>query len=365
MVVKDYYRILGVESEAGNEEIKKAYRRLAKSCHPDARPAGDRAVAQEKFKEITEAYEVLKDPERRKKYDQMNTIGRGASGVYQPVDITDEGEKEHEEAVREDVSGSTQHEKEKKTEESTMKQSQREEAGSRVVDLVVSFETAVRGGKQFITVPVEEECQKCKGTGARTKKDVVVCRGCGGSGFVYGLGSSVGEGKKCPRCGGEGKLIKQRCTRCQGSGRSRKDEKIAVQVPAGVEDGARMMLKELVGPDDQSDTNGIRVQFKISEHPYFHRDGINVVCEAPISVGQAILGAEIAVRTAMGKRITLKIPAGTDSGTIFRIKNEGIAKDGKQGHQLVKVKIVTPKRLSDKAKEHLELFLREVQSKLR
>jgi len=365
MGVKDYYRILGVEKNADSEEVKRAYRRMAKNYHPDTKPAGDSDTAQEKFKEITEAYEVLNDPDRRKKYDQMNRIGWGASGSYQPNDLNGEEEREYEETVQEEVSEPASQEKGKKAEEPSSNRSSHESPNGRVIEIIVSFETAVRGGRQLVTIPLEEDCLKCKGTGARSEKDLVICRGCEGTGIINGAGSSGSGEEKCPRCKGRGKLIKQRCTRCQGSGSSRKDRKIAVKIPPGVDNGVRMRLSELVEPENQAVTAGMHVVFKISEHPYFHREGYNVICDAPIDLRQAILGGKISVRTAMGKRISIKIPPGTDSGTIFRIKDEGIAKDGKRGHQLVKVNIVTPKRLSDKAKEYLELFLREAQSKLR
>jgi molecular chaperone DnaJ len=363
MGVKDYYRILGVEKNADSEDVKKAYRRMAKNYHPDTKPAGDSETAQEKFKDITEAYEVLNDPDRRKKYDQMNRINWGASGSYQPIDLDGEEEKEYDETVQEEISEPAKQEKAKKTEEPLSDQTSNESPNGRVIEIVVSFETAVRGGRQLVTISLEEDCFKCKGTGARSKKDLAICRGCEGTGIINGAGSPGEE--KCPRCKGKGKLIKNRCTRCQGSGSSRKDRKIAVKIPPGVDDGARIMLSELVEPENQAIATGMQMVFKISKHPYFHREGINVICDAPIDLRQAILGGKISVRTAMGKRLSITIPPGTDSGTTFRIKDEGITKDGKRGHQLVKVNIITPKRLSDKAKEYLDLFLREVQSKLR
>jgi molecular chaperone DnaJ len=366
MGVKNYYAVLGVDTDAPPEQIKKAYRRLAKSYHPDVRPKGESSAAQEKFKEITEAYDVLTDPEKRKKYDQMNEIGLGVSGVYQPDNVVrEEDQRNREEERWEGVRGPAGNRGDRKHADHSARKAASQGTNGRVVELVISFETAIKGGKQALTIPVEEDCQKCGGSGARSKKDLVVCPGCDGSGLVVGSGLAGADMVTCPRCKGKQRLVKARCTRCQGSGKSRKDKVVTVLVPPAVEDGSMVSLSELVGPGDRDGTDGIRAEVRVSEHPFFRRDGLDILCETAIDIGQAVLGGEISVKTPLGSRVALRIPPGTDSGTTFRIRNAGIARNGQQGHQLVKIKIVTPKHLSNKAKEHLKLFLKETQAKMR
>lgn len=377
MGVKDFYQILGIEKDSSTEEIKKAYRRLAKNYHPDSQPNNHNSNNHEKFKEITEAYKVLSDPEKRKKYDQMTAIGNGVSGFYQPFN-QDVGEEEvhlEEEAVWEDVVDTVFDDPSPREEARSENPSRQESSGGqgstgeaedgKTVEMEISFELAVKGGSQFLTITGEGECEKCGGTGARSKKDAITCRGCEGSGIILSTRLSGDEGDVCPMCKGKGRLIKGRCSRCKGEGRSRKDMKIEVKVPAGVDDGSRIRLSELVGTEEKGVWDATWVEFKVRSHPFFQRSGLDILCEAPIGIDKAILGGTMSVKTAMGKRVSIKIPPGTDSGTIFRIRDEGISKDARKGHQLVKVKIITPKHLSNKAREHLDLFLREIQSKLR
>jgi DnaJ-class molecular chaperone len=482
MGVKDYYRILGISISAKNEDIKKAYRRLAKNYHPDVHKSDDNTLAREKFDEITEAYNTLIDPKQRKKYDQMNSYTNGASSTYQPADAPAEDELNIDESFRKEATASTQwqrprewqrgksgrnwdkefkakrsaggqkretveepivepawkHKKKpagksnnepivefenngskdpadesfvkpawkhkKKTVEHSnyepvvelaeeqvngpveepivdaawelvdetvdepvekpVKEPE-EQAANRIVEFNVSFETAMKGGKQVETILLEEKCEKCKGTGAKSKKSAVVCPGCEGHGYLPGTDLPHMKGEKCPRCDGRGTLIKEACTRCRGSGRFRKDRKIVIHIPPAVQNGARFMLKELVKDEDLPEYDEIEAELKVSKHPFFRRNGLDIRCDAPITVQQAILGADISVRTPMGKRVVIKIPAGTDSGTTFRIDGHGIYKDGQRGHQLVTVKIITPKKLTPKAREQLDLFMREIDSKMR
>jgi molecular chaperone DnaJ len=376
MVVKNYYRILGVSLEAKAEDIKKAYRRLAKNFHPDARPSQEDAEAQEKFREITEAYEVLIDPERRVKYDRMNRIRWETAGIHTPPDSPSVDD----EMPGVDANGDNPPEPEQKSagesytdpspfarersgfghEGMGVGEATPEAAVERVVEVAVSFETAVRGGVQRTTLAIEGECSSCRGTGSRTKKGITICPGCGGSGYIPGSGLSVSETEKCPRCEGRGTLIRERCRRCRGTGRKRKERNVSVRVPPGAEDGMKRMLGEILQTPEDISTDGIQVVFRVQAHPFFHRSGLDILCEFPIGFDVAIRGGGVQVRTAHGHRVVLKIPPGTDSGTTFRIGNEGVLKGGQQGDQLVTVKIVTPKRLSEKAKKYLDLFLREV-----
>jgi len=364
MSVKNYYRLLGIGIEAEAVEIKKAYRRLAKGYHPDARPDEDVTVAREKFNEITEAYEVLIDPDRRRKYDQMNSIGFDASIGYQPVDLSPE-EDDSTDIPCDHSTGPTGQNAGDGTPKNNSGPAMEEKKGGRLVAVDVSFEVAVRGGKQMLTIPVEEKCEKCGGTGAKSKRAIIVCPGCGGEGVIHGPGVADIEEKKCPRCSGKGNLIRERCNRCQGQGRSRKDRKVALIVPPGVETGARMMLTDLVEPDDQEGCEGIGVEFKVSDHPFFRREGLDIHWEIPISAEQAREGSDVVVRTAMGRRVLLKIPSGTDSGTTFRIKNEGIVAQERRGDQFVRVRIVTPKEPSNKAGSRFGRSMNEMDSRKR
>ncbi len=366
MSVKNYYRLLGIGIEAEAVEIKKAYRRLAKHYHPDARPDEDVTVAREKFNEITEAYEVLIDPDRRRKYDQMNSIGFDASSGYQPSDPSAE-EDDSTDIPCDYSTGPTDQNAGGGAPKNNSGPAMEEKKDGRLVAVDVSFEVAVRGGKQTLTVPVEEKCEKCGGTGAKSKRAIIDCPGCGGEGVIHGPGVAGMEGveKKCPRCSGRGNLIRERCNRCQGQGQSRKDRKVAIIVPPGVETGARMMLADLAEPDDRDGCEGMGVEFKVSDHPYFRREGLDIHCEIPISAEQAREGSDVVVRTAMGRRVSLKIPSGTGNGTTFRIKNEGIVTQERTGDQLVRVRVVTRKEPSNKTGSRFGRSMNEMDSRKR
>ncbi len=327
MGVKDFYRVLGVETDANAEAIKRAYRRLAKSCHPDAYRGSDETAAQERFNEITEAYEVLIDSERRKKYDQMNVISPGVSGTYQPGD----GE------ARDNGSW------DEKAEDDGDRWVERHRAGTpkvdRIVELDVSFEKAVQGGRQTMTVLFEETCEKCNGTGARSRRDKTNCPRCKGQGIIFKANAAEPDKELCPVCNGRGALIRRRCNRCQGTGKDRKDRKITVEIPVGVEDGSRFLLRELVDPAENPGIDGIQVNLRVTDHPFFKRDGMDIHCEVQISREEARRGVKKPIRTAWGRRVILKVPAGTENGTMFRIKDEGIEKGDLRGHQIVTLKV--------------------------
>ncbi len=353
---KDFYKVLGVEEAATKDEIKSAYRKLAKKYHPDAN--ADDPKAADRFKEVGEAYSVLSDPAKRKKYDQMRKLGAfgfgqpgggfrttrtGADGGFSIDDLGGLG----------DIFSSI-FDRSKRSQAA-----KKGRARGKNVEYVVevSFKRAVEGGKVTITVPISEECATCGGDGAEPGTKLSRCTECGGSGTVsFGQGGFA-VNRPCPACFGRGKIPERPCTACAGTGTLRQQRKIQVTVPQGVESGARVRLS---GQGERGTGGGppgdLLITFKVKPDPFFRREGLDVYVTVPINVAQAGLGSRIRVRTVHGTKVTLRVPAGTQSGTKFRIKGQGIAKGGKVGDQYVEVKVEVPKELTDEQKEALEHF---------
>ncbi len=357
---KDYYAILGVGEKASAEEIKKAYRKLAKKYHPDANP--DDASAGERFKEISEAYGVLSDPESRKKYDQVRKYGglgdfnrragrarrqgtaggRPGSGGFRFEDLGGIG----------DIFSSIFDFGGQKA--GRTKQGPRR--GRDVEYMVeIGFRKAVRGGKVTVTVPIREECATCDGSGAAPGTGLETCSECGGRGTVtFGQGS-FSVPRPCPACYGRGEIPRQPCQACQGRGEVTNRKKIAIKVPPGTEDGSRMRVS---GQGERGPGGGrpgdLIVRFRVKPDRFFEREGLDLVCEVPINLAQATLGSKVRVRTVDNKKILLKIPPGTQSGTTFRVKGQGVRRRDAVGDQLVRVVIRVPEALSEEGKEALE-----------
>lgn len=350
---KDYYAILGVSEKAPPKELKKAYRQLAKKYHPDVNP--DNEAAADRFKEISEAYTVLSDAASRKKYDQLKRYG-GFGGfpasAGRPTGTTADGRFRFE-----DLGGigdifSSIFDFGRKAGETE----QRPARGHDVEYLVeLSFRKAVRGGKVTIAVPIREECATCDGTGGAPGSPLEPCKECRGHGSVtFGQGS-FSVPRPCPACFGRGKVPRKVCSACRGRGEVSSRRKISVKVPPGTEDGSRLRVS---GQGERGPGGGrsgdLIVRFRVKEDRFFERDGLNLVCEIPINLAQATLGSRVRVRTMDSKKIVLKIPAGTQSGTIFRIKGQGVVRGDKAGDQLVRVTIRVPKDLSDEGRAALE-----------
>ena len=354
---KDYYEILGVNEKADADELKKAYRKLAKQYHPDTHPDDPKAV--ERFKEISEAYRVLSDDDQRKKYDQMRRFGGlGGFGFGQPggpragpqpggfrfEDLGDTG------GLGDLFSSIFDFGKR------AARKPRPESRGQNVEYLVeVPFRTAARGGKVNVTVPIVEACAACDGNGAAPGGKLEDCPECGATGRVtFGQGTFSVQ-RPCPNCLARGKIPEPPCPTCDGRGEVHSRRKISVTVPAGVETGSKVRIP---GQGERGPAGGkpgdLIIQFRVKDDPFFKRDGLNVVCEVPINVAQAMLGSRLRVRTVDNRKIVLKIPPGTQGGTTFRIRGHGIEKGGVNGDQLVRVRIEAPSDLSDAGRKAAE-----------
>lgn len=344
---KDYYKILGVSRDATQEEIKKAFRQLALKYHPD-RNQGDKA-AEEKFKEINEAYTCLSDEEKRANYDRFGTaegVGAGFRGFGAGAGFG--GFADIFEDVFEDFFGAFG---------GTRKARPLKGADLRY-NLNISLEDAAFGAEKIIEVPRWQSCSRCNGSGAEPGTSPVTCPGCRGTGHVRFQQGFFSVSKTCGKCHGGGKIITKPCHDCNGNGKIRVKKEISVRIPAGVDNGSRLRLS---GEGDLGSFGGppgdLYVVISVNEHPFFKRDGMDIYSQVPISFTKAVFGGEIEVQTLYGTT-KLKIPAGTPSGKLFRLKGKGMPGIGvsQKGDQIVSVYIDVPKKLTPRQKELLEEF---------
>ncbi len=364
---KDFYKVLGVAESADHDAIRKAYRKLAKESHPDANQGKPEAA--ERFKEIGEAYSVLSNPEKRKQYDRMRKagsfgFGRGPQGPTRSSETPGApgGGTGGESFSFEDLGGmgglgdlfSSIFDRGRRA--GGGKQGPRR--GDDVEFIVeISFQTAVRGGRVSIQVPITEECATCAGTGAAPGTSLLRCSECGGVGTVsFGQGGFA-VNRPCPACMGRGRVPESPCPSCHGGGAVRQMRKLQVAVPEGVETGSKLRL---TGQGERGSAGGepgdLILTFKVKSHRFFRRDGLDIHVSVPINVAQAILGSKVRVRTVEGKHVVLKIPPGTQTGTRFRIRGQGVAKGGRRGDQYVEVRVEVPETVSDDGKERLREF---------
>ena len=360
---KDFYKILGVSESASQDELKEAYRKLAKKYHPDKNPGDPKAV--DRFKAIGEGYGVLSDPEKRKKYDNMRRLAslgfgrRPSSGGSPPPgaggfsfeDLSDLGGL----GGLGDIFSSI-FDRGKRPEAEKKK---RGPAKGDNVEYVVEipFKTAVRGGKISIDVSITEECATCNGSGAARGTDMSRCTECKGSGTVsFGQGGFA-VNRPCPACFGRGELPKDFCKPCKGSGTIRQTRRIQVGVPAGVDSGSKVRLS---GQGERGSHGGkpgdLLITFKVKPHGFFRRKGLDIHVTVPINIVQATLGSTMAVNTVGGKKVHLKVPPGTQSGTKFRIRGQGVRRDGRMGDQYVEVEVTIPDKLSEEEQKMMEEF---------
>jgi molecular chaperone DnaJ len=345
----NYYDILGVKKDATSDEIKKAFRRLARKHHPDT--GGD----EEKFKQVNEAYEALSDSEKRAQYDQYGQyFSGGAPGPGVPggrnvhVNVGDLGDLG-------DIFGSVFGGGGFGGGRRTGPQPRR---GRDVqVDLQLSFEQALGGTSAKVEVDATESCAACGGSGAKPGTGRTACATCSGSGQVTEGQGMFGFARACPRCGGEGTVIEQPCTACRGAGKVRRRKPISVQVPAGATDGGKLRFTGKGEPGENGGPAGdLYVITRIKPHRYFRRDGADVTLELPLSFAEAALGADVLVPTPDGKKAKLKVPAGTQEGKVFRLKGKGAPKlkGGGHGDLRIKAHVVVPAELSDEQREAIE-----------
>ncbi len=359
MATQDFYQVLGVSDSASQEDIKKAYRRLAKQYHPDANPNNPKAA--DRFKEISEAHTVLSDTEKRAQYDRMRRFGafdgagRGARagasaargsgrGPSQPMD---EGLDFSDFGGLGDIFSSI------------FGRGRREEAVSETLETLVEipFRVAVLGGKVPVTLAITEACATCAGSGGAPGATWTTCPECGGRGTIsFGQGG-FSVNRPCPQCRGRGRIPSQACPTCGGMGELRKERQVVITVPAGTETGTRVRLRGQGQPARPGGAPGdLLVTFQVLPDRFFHRDGLDILCEVPINVAQAILGTRLRVRTLDGKKVMLKIPPGTQPGRKFRIKGQGIEKNGRRGDQLVAVQVTLPAEVTSEQQELFKKF---------
>ncbi|SNX55238.1 molecular chaperone DnaJ [Thermoanaerobacterium sp. RBIITD] len=358
-MAKDYYEILGLDKNATEDDIKKAYRTLAKKYHPDLNPGNKEA--EQKFKEINEAYQILSDPQKKAQYDQFGDAAFNQGGFNQGdfggfggfgqggFDFGGFGDIFGD--VFGDIFGG-----------SSRRKTGPQRGNDIRLNLSLTFEEAAFGVEKEIEVERYEKCDKCKGTGANPGTKPEVCPECHGSGEVritqntpFGRIVNV---RTCPKCHGEGNIIKNPCTYCRGTGKVRKTRKIKVNIPAGIDDGQMVSLRGEGEPGERGGAKGdLFIVINIKPHKIFKRDGFNVLLKMPISFTEAALGAEVEVPTLDGKAI-YNIPAGTQTGTVFRLRNRGIPHiNGRgRGDEFVEVYVEVPKKLTERQKELLREF---------
>src|SRR5216117_247348 len=350
---KDYYQVLGVAETATVDEIKKAFRRLAKQYHPDRNP--NNAQASERFKEINEAHDVLSDPDKRKRYDQVRRYGayagagRGGGAGAQgsgavEFDLSDLGSFGGLGDLFSSIFGR-----------------RGAEGGGRLDDedeiettVTIPFRVAALGGKVPVTLPMAEVCPTCSGSGGAPGATFSTCPECRGRGTI-----SFGQGgfavtRPCPVCRGRGKVPSQRCPTCQGAGEVRIDKRLMINIPPGTDDGTRLRLKGQ-GARGRGD---IVVVIDVEPDRFFRREGggLDVTGVVPINLAQAMLGTRIKVRTLDGKRVVLKVPPGTQHGQRFRIAGQGIEKNGRRGDQYVEIRVEVPEQLTPEQEAAAKAF---------
>lgn len=349
MAKRDYYEVLGVERSAGEEEIKKAYRKLALKYHPDKNP-GDRA-AEESFKEIGEAYEALSDPQKRAAYDQYGHAAfdprmRRGGGFHDPFELFREVFGGSGSIFDELFGGGRQ--------DPTAPQ-----RGSDLrYDLEITFEEAAHGTEKEITFTKLDECELCHGSGQEPGSKTKTCQQCGGRGQVVTSRGFFSIAQTCPRCGGAGRTIDKPCKGCHGAGRREKRSKVTIKIPAGVDTGNRLRVSGAGEAGARGGPSGdLAVVLHVKAHEIFERQGDDLYCEVPISFVQATLGAEIQVPTLAGKA-ELKVPAGTQPGTVFSVKGKGIKNLQGYGHGDLHVRVLVevPTHLNSAQRAKLQEF---------
>lgn len=348
MSKRDYYEVLGIDRNASEEEIKKAYRKLARQYHPDVNKAADAA---DKFKEAKEAYEVLSDSQKRATYDQFGHVdpnqGMGGFGGGGFGDMGGFGD------IFDMFFGGG----------ASRRNPNAPQRGSDLqYTMTIEFKEAVFGKETEITIPRTEECSHCHGSGAKPGTRPETCATCRGTGQQEVVQNTafgrIVNRRVCSSCHGQGQIIRDKCGECHGTGKVKRERKINVKIPAGVDDGAQLRIS---GEGESGLRGGppgdLYVVLRVKPHDFFEREGDDIYCEVPLTFGQAALGDEIEIPT-LTEKVKLKIPAGTQTNTYFRLKGKGVPRlrGYGQGDQHVKVVVVTPTNLTEEQKELLRQF---------
>jgi molecular chaperone DnaJ len=370
MAQQDYYAVLGVPASATQDEIKKQYRKLAAKHHPDKNPNDPKAA--DTFKAISEAYQTLGDAEKRKQYDQMRQLGafggfggsprgagaRGAGGAppggpnvrFDEFDIGGLGglgdifsSMFGGGAARPGAAGT---------------RSRGPQRGQDVEStLEIPFRTAAQGGKVPVELDLNEECGTCHGTGAAPGARMVTCEECKGRGTIsFGQGGFA-VNRPCPVCLGRGQVPTERCPTCAGAGEVRTRRKVSITVPAGVDTGTKIRLKGQGGKGTKNGPPGdLLITFAVTPDRFYKREGLDLIAPVPINIAQATLGSRVSVKTLDGTKVAIRIPAGTASGKRFRVRGQGIEKEGTKGDLIVQVEVAVPEKLTPEQEEAMKAF---------
>jgi molecular chaperone DnaJ len=353
MAKRDYYEVLGLSRGASEQDIKAAFRRLAKDCHPD-RNQGDHN-AEHKFKELNEAYEALKDPQKRAAYDQFGHAafdGQGRGGHGFGPDFASSMSDIFDDLFGEFMGGRR----------GSRSRSGRERGADLRYNMEITLSEAYQGKTAQIRVPTSVTCDGCSGSGAKPGTQPSSCPTCSGSGKVRASQGFFTIERTCPSCQGRGEIINDPCGSCSGSGRVVKDRNLSVNIPAGVEDGTRIRL---AGEGEAGLRGGpagdLYIFLSLKPHEFFQRDGADIFCRVPISMTTAALGGHIDVPTVDGGKTRVKVPEGTETGKQFRLKSKGmpVLRSKVTGDMYIQVDVETPKSLTRRQRELLEEFERE------
>jgi len=342
---RDYYELLGLNRGADQEAVKKAYRKLALKYHPDRNP-GDKP-AEEKFKEISEAYQVLADPQKRSQYNQFGHAAFGNGGPFKGgFDFTSGFED-----IFGDIFGEF-------FGTGRTRQQTRVRGDDLRYNLDISFEEAAFGVDKKIKIPRQSPCDACHGSGSKPGSSPQTCPTCRGRGQVSFQQGFFHVSRTCNQCRGQGSFISNPCNACHGAGQVRKSHTLNVKIPPGVDTGSRLKLRNEGGSGSSGGPPGdLYVVIQVKPHPIFMRDGLDIICEVPIGFVQAALGTDIEVPT-LEKKVKMKIPPGTQSGKVFRLKGKGVrdVQGYYRGDQHVRVVLETPTHLTSRQKELLKEF---------